>query len=79
MPLAAKALFTVTAGIIPGQVMPEHTRRWTYTSADYEQDAALPAGELSIFELRIQEAHDYAIQLSNPRHLNWVRVDWMWI
>lgn len=80
MPLnAAKAFFEVTAGIIPGTPMPEFTKRWGYTSADYEEDRSVEEGQTSIFAARLREAHDYAIELSHPARLNWVRVDWIWI
>ena len=28
--LRAKAFFTVTAGVIPGELMPEYTKSWNY-------------------------------------------------
>lgn len=30
------SVWTVTAGLIPGQPMPEYTRSWFYTELDYE-------------------------------------------
>ena len=80
MPLtAAKALIEVQAGVIPGTVMPEYTKRWDYTSDDFEKDRETPQDQPTIFSRRLQEAHDYAMGLSNPAYVNWVRVDWMWI
>lgn len=77
--LTAKAFFTVTAGIIPGQVMPEYSRQWGYTSDDYEKDLATPEDRPTIFARRLAEAYAYAIEISSPRSLNWVRVEWMWL
>ena len=80
MPMqAAKALFEVQAGIIPGQPMPEYTRHWGYTSDEYEQDRNTPQDQATIFSTRMKEVHDYAMGLSNPAYVNWVRVDWIWV
>jgi hypothetical protein len=80
MPIkAAKALIEVVAGILPGTPMPEFTKRWEYTSEDYEQDRkALPDGP-TIFSERLMEAHNYAIGITHPSYVNWVRVDWIWV
>jgi hypothetical protein len=74
-----KAIFQVTAGVIPKEAMPEYTRRWTYDSDDFEQDRQTPQDRETIFSKRLREAHDYAMGLSNPAHTNWVRVDWLWV
>jgi len=77
--MRAKALFTVSAGIIPGTLMPEHTKQWIYNSDDYHKDSETSQDEMTIFAKYLREAHDYAMGLSNPGYLNWVRVDWMWM
>jgi hypothetical protein len=77
--LAAKAIIEVTAGVIPGQTMPEHTKRWGYTSEDYEKDRNTAPDRATVFSRYLDEAHDYAKGLSNPAYLNWVRVDWLWV
>lgn len=80
MPLrAAKAIIEVYAGVIPGQPMAEFTKRWDYDSDDFEQDKKTPPDQPTIFSKRVQEAHDYAMGLSNPAYVNWVRVEWIWI
>lgn len=94
MPLALKAQFTVTAGIIPGDAMPEYTRVWHYTSADLEHDSnvpPMPEGHKidmngpadqphnTRFTGMLIEANLYATGLVNPRMVNWVRLDWMWM
>lgn len=76
---SAKALIGVQAGVIPGDPMPEYTRNWGYTSEDYEHDQTVPQDQPTIFSQRLQEAHDYAMGLSNPAYVNWVRVDWIWV
>jgi hypothetical protein len=76
---AAKALIEVQAGIIPGTPMHQYTKRWGYTSEDHEKDRHKPQDEATIFSTRLQEAHDYAMGLSNPKYVNWVRVDWIWV
>lgn len=80
MPLmAAKALIGVYAGVIPGTPMAEFTKNWGYTSEDYEADKLVPPDQPTIFSQRLDEAHKYAMGLSNPAYVNWVRVDWIWV
>jgi hypothetical protein len=80
MPMeAAKALIEVVAGVLPGQPMAEYTKRWCYTSNKYAVDRQTAADQPTIFSKRLQEAHDYAMGLSNPAYVNWVRVDWVWV
>jgi hypothetical protein len=74
-----KALFEVTAGVIPGQPMGEYRKGWSYDSDEFEQDRQTAQDQPTIFSKRMQEAHDYAMGLSNPAYLNWVRVDWIWV
>lgn len=76
-----KAGWTVTAGVIPGTQEKEHTRTYFYTSDDYEADIAADRdGEAgNLFTDRMKEAHGYAMGLSDPRYLNWVRIEFMWL
>jgi hypothetical protein len=76
---AAKALIEVMAGVVPGIGIAEYTRRWDYTSGEHEQDTKTPPDQPTIFSQRLQEAHDYAMGISNPAYVNWVRVDWIWV
>jgi hypothetical protein len=76
---ACKALFTVNAGVIPGIGIAEYCKRWSYDSDEYERDRATPQDQPTIFSKRLHEAHDYAMGLSNPAHVNWVHVDWIWV
>jgi len=76
---AAKAIIEVYAGVIPGTPMPEYTKRWDYDSDDFLQDMKTPQDRPTIFSVRLKEAHDYAMGLSNPAYVNWVRVDWIWV
>lgn len=75
-----QAAWTVTAGVIPGTIEPEHTRQWMYTSELREQDAAIAQEQdTNNFTRMMQEAHDYALQITNPAYLNWVKVEFMWL
>jgi len=76
---ACKAIFQVTAGVIPKEPMAEYTKRWSYDTEDYERDTKTPKDQPTIFSVRLREAHDYAMMLSNPAYVNWVRVDWIWV
>lgn len=77
--LALKAQWHVSAGIIPGTPMPEHSRAWNYTSADYEADYKLPEDQPTKFVAMRTEAQAYADQLFDPRVLNWVKLEWIWL
>lgn len=66
-----RTAWEVTAGIIPGKAMPEHTKRWFCTSDEYETNPEI------IIKKR-DEAYEYAKSLHDPRYLNWIRVDWIW-
>jgi hypothetical protein len=71
------ACWEVSAGLIPGRPDGEFTRRWPITSPDWHQlgDDARRAAYLKASD----EAHDYAKSLEDPRRINWVRVDWIWL
>lgn len=79
MPVAAKAFFVVTAGLLPEEPMPEHTRQWGYTSIDYEADRAAAGFDSTLFAKRRTEALDYARGLMDPRAVNWVRMEFVWL
>lgn len=75
-----KAAWEVCAGLISGQPMPEYTKRFVYTSEDYEEDGR-HAKELEyhpIFMKRMAEASSYHQQMSNPQTLNWAELTFIW-
>jgi hypothetical protein len=81
MPLdALKSSWTMTAGIIPGTAMKEHTRRWMYTGADFAIDRAnANDGKSSnIFTAMRKDAHDYSLRLCNPLGIKWARLNFRW-
>jgi hypothetical protein len=76
---AARCVWEVTAGIIPGTVDAEYTRRFGLTSDDW--DGGGGAG----FELFVKvgaEATAYVLYLqllcSMGRSVNWTRIDFVW-
>ena len=75
MPVAAKAFFTVTAGIISGEPIPEHTRQWCYTSLDQELDR----NDAERFLRMREQATAYANLLMNPAFVNWVSLEFIWV
>ena len=79
MPEAARCAWEVTAGLIPGQAMNEYTRRWIMTSSEwYDKDGQTTPQGVVLFNAHLVAAMEYARYLSEPRMLNWVRVDWIW-
>jgi hypothetical protein len=77
----AKAFWTVTAGVLMGERMPEYSKQWCYTSADYERDIENAEKEVSEtnFMRMDREAHEYARSITNPSRVNWVRVEFLWV
>lgn len=76
---AAKAFIEVVGGVLPNEPMPEYTKRWWYTSGDYEADQTVPPDQPTAFSKMLDEAHEHAKGLSNPAYVNWVRVEWIWV
>lgn len=82
----ARLIIEVTAGIVPGTPEPEFTRRFTVTSAEWQEaqetvqaeDAIFhPAAELIV--IRAAQADAYAMMLRDPSRINWTRTDWLWL
>jgi len=69
-----RCAWEVTAGLIPGQPMQEYSRSWLLTSEAYYS----PEGPEHFKRLQ-QAASDYALSLQEPRMLNWVRLDWIYL
>ncbi len=76
-----RAVWEVRAGVIPGQAMPEYTKRFPYTSDDYEEDGkhAKDFSYHPIFMKRMAEATSYHQQMSNPQTLNWAELVFLWL
>ena len=80
-----KAAWTVTAGIVPGEALPALTKRFEYTSVDYEADALMREGSsmerlafhANFSKLRA-EAMYYWLQMSNPLEMNWAILTFIW-
>lgn len=83
MAVAAKLLIEVKAGVIPGKPIAEFTKRWTWTNVDQAEMVNSDISERAAAEYRyIQmagESREYAASLENPKQLNWVRRDWVWL
>lgn len=74
-----KAIWSVTAEIIPGQIIPELSRGWAYTDHDYLQDKEKPKDQPTIFSTYVQESADYAMSLQDPSSVNIVKLQFMWM
>jgi len=77
--VACKLLIEVHAGVIVGEPIPEYSRRWEWSSED---QAALEADDPWAREKYILiagESREYAATLEDPRRVNWVRRDWIWL
>ena len=81
MPVALKAAWEVTAGMIPGQPDQTLSRRWDFVSGEDEKYPGPP--DLHPITQKQFEATAYVHELQNlcvaGRTCNWVRLDFVWM
>lgn len=79
---SARILIEVTAGLIPGTPMPEHTKKFAITSdqwyAQGKYEGNPKGAQLEILQV-YGFAQEYMRNLMNPQALNWVRLDWIYL
>jgi len=76
---SARVVIEVVAGVLPGTPMPEHTRKWAITSAEWHA-AGENGTQGQLLAERNGQAQGYAALLMlQPDALNWVRTDWIWL
>lgn len=68
---AAKVIISVHAGIILNEPLPEHSRQWSMTIEEWNDPEK--------FCRVVGEANMYQLTLLDPRRVNWVRMDWIWL
>ena len=71
-----KGYFLVTAGVILDQPDPQFTRRWEYLSTDYKYDQDNKAERFNALKY---DASDYALDITNPGIVNWVKTEFVWL
>lgn len=75
----ARLVVEVVAGVIPGQPMDEHTRRYVLTSSQWQQ-AKTDGKTGDVLAELTGRAQGYAMLLSlQPDRVNWVRTEWLWL
>lgn len=84
--MPVKAIWKLSAGIIPGVADPQYSHSWFYMREDYEADAAAATFDLAepgIVDNRFtrmeKEVAEYQRQVTDPRTVNWVFCTFMWI
>jgi hypothetical protein len=79
---SARILMEVTAGLIPGTTMPEHTMQFAITSdqwyAQGKYEGKAKEAQLEILQV-YGFAQEYMRNLMNPKVVNWVRLDWIYL
>jgi len=77
---ALVAAWEIRAGLIPGQPIPEYTKKFLYTSSDKEEDAAhaKDIGYQPLFMKQLACAGAYHQQMSDPRVNNWAELTFVW-
>lgn len=76
----ARILLEVVAGLVPGKdPIPEYTRQWAITSAQWEE-ATAQGSAAELLADRNGRALGYAALLAlQPDVINWVRFDWIYL
>jgi hypothetical protein len=77
--VSVRVMIEVVAGLVPGTPMPEYTRRWAITSAEWQTAHAQDAGAVLLAERNGQAQGYAALLMLQPDALNWVRTDWIWL
>jgi len=74
-----KAIWTVSAGVVPYHPKPEYTKIWVYTVTDFENDQNMLPEEVTRFAEIVDEVSNYQWTLTDPDVLNWVHSDFHWM
>ncbi len=74
-----KCAIQVFAGLVPGTPEPEFTRSWYWTGKDQEALAAGDEAARTKWIAIAGESREYAASIEDPRRLNWVRREWIWL
>lgn len=77
-----KGMWSVYGGILLKETDNKYTRNFYYLSPMYEADVkAMEADskKTSHFQDLRDEALEYAKSIMDPRYLNWVKVEWVWV
>lgn len=70
-------MWTVKAGIIPGEERLEYTKVWEYTAIEYDKDRDDEPYD-HVFNRKRAEAMDYYLQVSQPTVTSWAELKFMW-
>lgn len=77
----ARVGIDVVAGLIPGQPLPEYTRQWFITSAEWyaagEDESGMKQAQL-LADLNGKAQAWAAYLMFQPDRLNWVKTEWVY-
>jgi hypothetical protein len=76
---ATKAIWNVTAGVIPGDPVEQYCKSWEYTSREHEIDQMKGPEEMTRFQEIVYDVLTYAVGLTDPSYVNWVTTSFTWI
>jgi hypothetical protein len=78
-PDSARLIIEVTAGVNPGHVDAEHSRRYALSARQWEQ-AGGPAEEAALLAELNGQAQGYAgLLMLQPDRFNFVDTKWLWL
>lgn len=74
--IAARAIYEVTAGLLPGVLEERHTRRFAITSDEFEKGGL--EAMLTCWHQAVAYATWMQLLCAHGREVNWVRIDFLW-
>ena len=74
-----KARWVVTAGLLPGEVMPAYTRMFELSAAEWQGGRAGTEGLFALEAAASAYARHLQLNSTVGRGVNWTRVEFVWI
>jgi hypothetical protein len=78
VPEHARALILVSAGLVPESPEDQYSRQWTISSQDWD-DRDQPARMELLADVNARASGYANLLMLQPDHVNWVRLDWVWL
>ena len=75
--MTARLGVDVVAGLVPGQPLPEYTRRWFITSEEWNEGDGLAQAQL-LADVNGKAQAWAAYLMFQPDRVNWVKTEWVW-
>jgi hypothetical protein len=71
-----RMVLEVSAGLVPGQPEQKFTKQFVILSDDWHNASRFE--RIQKLGNLLDDAHEYAIDITDPNKVNWVRTDWIY-